>query len=300
MFAIQWALVVCNIISCLPAIPSFIFKIDSDKYHGAVSAFFNEGVMATIPEKDHPFIKLLFKFLFTGLAGLYILGIFAGFAAPAVWVGYAFAIGNFTRVLYIAVKYLDGDNWVKGGFSNQQIGRICIIQFVLGVVIAGCTFLSSTNAEYQAFADEMAEAAEAKWDTDGFYCKLIFGMGIFFVVFQIPPVIAPGFALKQFQPVEEKQATDKQSLIILDFIMGFQALSILMTQALVAVFVWFMPSVDGLALWCLLFYTLYYPIFVFNPVILGGDFYGMDKVPMLIFLIMNVFLGGASLLALFG
>ena len=59
-------------------------------------------------------------------------------------------------------------------------------------------------------------------------------MGIFFTVFQMPPVLAPAFALKQFQPVEEKQATDKGSLAVLDFVFAFQGLSILMTQALVA------------------------------------------------------------------
>lgn len=293
MFAIQWALVVCNLISCIPAIPAFIYNVRTDKFDEATKAFFSG--YDTIPSKDLPIIKLLFKFLFIGLAGIYILGIFAGFYAPAVEVGYAFAIGNFVRVGYIVYKYFQpGDVWVMSGISNQQVGKICIIQVVLGVVIAGCTFLSSMDDDYQAFAAEMASAAAEKWDEDGAYCKVIFGMGVFFTIFQLPPVLAPGMAIKQFQPVEEKQATDKQSVLVVEFVMAFQALSILLTQALVAVFVWYMPSVTGLAIWCVIFYTLYYPIFVFCPVLLEADYYGMDRLPMMIFLIMNVFLGGMS------
>lgn len=298
MFAIQWALVVCNCISCIPAIPAFLYKVDSDKFHVSVAAFFGEGGMPL--EKDQPIIKLLFKFLFYGLTGIYVLGIFAGFYAPAVIVGYAFAIGNLARVGYIGIKYLDAETWAMGNFSKKQIGLICAVQLTLGVIIATCTFISSGNEEYQAFAADMAADAEAKWDEEGFYCKLIFGAGIFFTVFQMPPVIAPGFAIKQFQPVEEKQATDKGSVAVVDFVFAFQALTILMTQALVATFIWFAPSPFGIAVWCLVFYVLYYPILVFCPVILNADYYGMDPVPMLVFLIMNVLLGGASLLIVFG
>jgi len=296
MFAIQWALVICNVVSCLPAIPAFIYPIDSEKFHDAVGRFF-DGSMPL--EKDQPIIKLLFRFLFYGLTGIYVLGIFAGFYAPAVWVGYAFAIGNFLRVAFIGIKYADAETWALGNFSKKQIGLICIIQTVLGLVIAGCTFLSSTNEEYLAFAEEMADAAEAKWGTDGFFCKLIFGAGIFFTVFQLPPVLAPAMAFKQFQPVEAKQATDKGSIAVIDFVFAFQALTILMTQALVATFVWYAPAVEGLALWCFLFYVFYYPALVFCPVILKFDYYGMDPIPMLVFLIMNGLLGGVALDAYF-
>jgi hypothetical protein len=296
MFAIQWALIVCNVISCLPGIPAYIYGVKSEKFHAAVERFFE-----TMPlEVDQPIIKLLFKFLFIGLAGIYFLGIFAGIYAPAVWVGYAFAIGNLMRVGFIGVKYLDAEKWAYGAYSAKQIGIICAIQLTLGLIIGGCTLMSSMDDEYQAFAAEMAESAAAKWETDGVYCKTIFGAAIFFTVFQIPPVLMPTFALTQFQPVEEKQPKDKGSLAVVDFVFAFQALSILMTQALVAVFVWFMPSVDGIAMWCMIFYTLYYPIYVFCPVLLTADEYGMDRLPMMIFLIMNVFLGGMSCLALFG
>lgn len=298
MFAIQWALVVCNTISLAPAIPAFIYKVDSDKFHTSVSAFFNDGGLP--PEKDQPIIKLLFKFLFVGLAGIYFLGIFAGLYAPAVEVGYAFAIGNLVRVSYIAVKYFDTNTWILGNFSPKQIGTICAIQTVLGLIIAGCTLKSSMDEEYQAFAADMAADAASKWEEDPFFCKMIFGAGIFFTVFQMPPVLMPAFAIKQFQPVEAKQATDKGSLAVIDFVFAFQALSILMTQALVATFVWFAPSAFGIAVWCLVFYVLYYPIFVFIPVILEADYYGMDRVPMVVFMIMNVFLGGLASDAVFG
>lgn len=298
MFAIQWALIVCNVISCIPGIPAFIYAVDSEKFHASVSAFFAEGAMPL--EKDQPIIKLLFKFLFIGLAGIYVLGIFAGFYAPAVAVGYAFATGNLLRVAFIAAKYFQTESWAMGGYSDKQIGRICAIQLTLGLIIGGCTLLSSMNEEYQAFAADLAADAATKWETDGLYCKVIFGMGVFFTVFQLPPVLMPSFAWKQFQPVVEKQPTDKGSLAVVDFIFAFQALSILMTQALVATFVWFAPSVDGIGIWWTIFGTLYYPIFVFNPVILTADYYGMDRLPMIVFLMINVFLGGMSALAVFG
>lgn len=298
MFAIQWALIVCNAISCLPAIPAFIYKIDSDKFHDSVSAFFAEGGMPSA--KDQPVIKLIFRFLFISLVGIYVLGIFAGIYAPAVVVGYAFATGNLFRVVYIGVKYLDTNTWVLGGFSNQQIGRICVIQLVLGIVIAVCTLVSSQNAEYQAFAADMAANAAAKWGDEAFILKMIFGAGIFFTIFQAPPVIAPDFAWKQFQPVVEKQATDKGAIAAINFAFAFQALAILMTQALVAIFVWYAPSAYGISVWCLIFYTLYYPIFVFIPSIMDADQYGMDRLPFIVFMILNVFLGGLAAVAVFG
>jgi len=290
MFAIQWALIVCNVISCLPAIPAFIYHVDSDKFHESVSAFFNEGGMPSA--KDQPVIKLLFKLLFIGLTGIYVLGIFAGV--------YAFATGNLLRVAYIAIKYFDTNTWVLGNFSDQQIGRICILQAVLGLVIALCTYMSSQDDEYQAFAAEMAADAVAKWDDDGFILKMIFGAGIFFTIFQAPPVLAPDVAWKQFQPVESMQPTDKGSIAVINFVFAFQGLSILMTQALVATFVWFAPSAYGICVWCLVFYTLYYPIFVFTPTIVDADKYGMDRLPFVVFTILNVFLGGIAAVAVFG
>jgi hypothetical protein len=51
---------------------------------------------------------------------------------------------------------------------------------------------------------------------------------------------------------------------------------------------------------CLIFYTLYYPIFVFIPSIMDADQYGMDRLPFIVFMILNVFLGGLAAVAVFG
>ena len=40
MFAIQWALVVCNLISCVTTIPSLLFPVDSEKFVGFSNKFF--------------------------------------------------------------------------------------------------------------------------------------------------------------------------------------------------------------------------------------------------------------------
>ena len=81
--------------------------------------------------------------------------------------------------------------------------------------------------------------------------------------------------------------------------MGFQQLAVLMIQLFGAVMIWYMPTIDGIAIYwmCAAAYFTGY-IFFFN--ILFADDYGFDRVPMVVFLILNTFVAGASFLAYFG
>ena len=176
---------------------------------------------------------------------------------------------------------------------------ILVIQSVLGLVILGCTYLSSGNEEYQAYAADMAVNAVAKWDTDAFYIKFILGIHAFFTLTGLPGLLAPGFAIKQYITVESKLPSDKSGQLILEFLMGFQQLAILMIQIFGAVMMWYMyaPSIDVIALYWQptgLFFIV--TIFCYN--ILNADDYGFDRTPMLVFFFLNAFTMGVSLMAL--
>jgi hypothetical protein len=79
---------------------------------------------------------------------------------------------------------------------------------------------------------------------------------------------------------------------------GFQQLAVVMIQIFGGVMLWYGPSIDGIAIFWMFaaaFFTLI--IFCFN--ILYADDYGFDRIPMLVFLILNVFVAGASFMALY-
>ena len=158
MFAISYALIICNVLSCIPSLPAVIFTVDGDKFHASMVRFFDK-----MPnEMDQPLLKLLMKFQFGGLTFLYLLGAFAGYFCPTVIIGYMFAGGNFARVAFLLIKMADSEKWA--GRVNQD-----------GQPISSADSSSSSSptvlpldedAEYQAYAASMAADAEAKWGTD--------------------------------------------------------------------------------------------------------------------------------------
>ena len=55
MFAIQFALILCNCISMIPAVPAIINSVDSDKFHTTTATFFNTMPLAAdLPLLSHP------------------------------------------------------------------------------------------------------------------------------------------------------------------------------------------------------------------------------------------------------
>ena len=116
LFAIQWALVVCNVISSLTAIPGVVFGVETDQFHSSMERFFDRMPAAS----DQKLLKLMMKFLFGGLLFVYILGIFAAFYCPTVIIGYMFGAGDFLRVALILVWiYADAEKYAMTGFGNQ-------------------------------------------------------------------------------------------------------------------------------------------------------------------------------------
>ena len=90
----------------------------------------------------------------------------------------------------------------------------------------------------------------------------------------------------------------KESNIVLEFSMGFQQLAVLMIQAFGAVMLWYSPSIDGLATFWLCAVP-YFTVLIFCFNIIHADKYGFDRVPMLVFMSLNLFVMGASFMALF-
>ena len=83
MFAISYALIIANILSCIPSLPAVLFPVDGEKFHATMERFFDK-----MPnEMDQPLLKLLMKFQFGGLTFLYLLGAFAGYFCPTVIIG---------------------------------------------------------------------------------------------------------------------------------------------------------------------------------------------------------------------
>merc|ERR1719453_1064927 len=184
----------------------------------------------------------MMKFQFGALFALYVLGIFAGIWCATPLIGYTFAAGNFVRVLYFAFNiYGDAEKMAMSGMNAKQLNIILIVQSVLGVVIAVCTYLSSQDADYQTWLAGAEADAVSKWDTYGFYCTFLLVAHGFFMLTSIPGVLAPSMAIKQYVPVEGKLPTEKGAVIVLEFVMGFQQLGILMLQAFGAVMIWYSP-----------------------------------------------------------
>ena len=249
-----------------------------------------------MPTSDLPLLKLMMKFLFGALLFVYILGICAGIYCPTPEIGYMFGIGNFLRVGYILMWMSNAEQWAMMGMGGG-LKIVLIVQSVLGAIILACTFISSGNAEYQSYAADMATDAAAKWATDGFYSKFILGIHSFFTLTGIPGLLAPGFAIKQYIPVDSKRPTDKVNNLSLEFLMGFQQLAVLMIQIFGAIMILYSPSIDVVALYWLptgLFFII--TIFCYN--ILNAEAYGFDIAPMLVFFFLNAFTMGVSFAAL--
>ena len=295
MFAIQYALIICNAVSCLPALPAIIHAVDSDKFHTGMEKFF-----ATMPNaQDQPLLKLMMKFQFGALSMVYVLGIFAGIYCPTVLVGYMFATGNVVRIAYFLFQmYGDATRWAMAGFNAQQLNKILILQALLGAAMFACTYISSANADYQAFVGTMADSAAAKMDTDRAYIIFICSVNGFFMLTTLPGILAPGFAIKNYITVEAKLPVDKGANTVMEFTMGFQQLALFLQLGFGIVMLYAAPSIDVIALfWCLA--SAFYVTTVFFYNILNAEAYGFDRMPMLVFLTLNVFTAGVSFMALF-
>ena len=128
MFAIGWALVVSNVISCIPTIPAIVFPVNSEKFESYAAKFFDKMPSA----QDLPLLNLMMKFQFGALFALYVLGVFAGIYCPTTLIGYMFAAGNLVHVLYFGFNiYGDAEKMAMSGMSAKQLNIILIVQSVL-------------------------------------------------------------------------------------------------------------------------------------------------------------------------
>lgn len=183
------------------------------------------------------------------------------------------------------------------GMAVKQLNIILGVQFAMGVVVAVCTYISSQDADYQTWLAGAAEDAVGKWDEYGFYLTFLLSAHGFFTLTSIPGVLAPTMAIKQYIPVEGKLPVEKSGAIILEFVMQFQQLVILMLQIFGGVMLWYSPVIDPLALFWIVFGGVYFTVIIFAHNIIKADEYGFDRLPMIIFMVLNTVVAGVSLQA---
>jgi len=296
MFAIQLGLIIANAISCIPAVPAVFLPVGGDSYYKYAERFFDKMPSA----QDLPLLLLMMKFQFTALLAVYCLGIFAGIWCATPLIGYMFAIGNLVRVIFFGYYiYGDAEKIAMSGMNVKQLNIILIVQTVMGIVIAVCTYISSQDDEYQTWLSSAQADAVGKWDEYGFYMKFLLIMHGFFTLTSLPGVIAPKMAIAQYIPVESKLPTEKSSWIVLEFVMQFQQVVILMLNVFGGVMLWYSPVIDPVALFWIVFGGVYFTVIIFSFNILNADAYGFDRLPMIIFMVLNSIVAGVSLQAYF-
>ena len=288
MYAIQWGLIISGCISSVPALQATLMP---DK---SIRKF-----MDVLPSP--PFMKLLTLMHFNqffGLLMVYALSVFCAIFCPLVVIGYMFAVGNMVRVVYImALIAVKGEQWETSGFSKKTVVMICVIQTVLGAVIAACTYASSIDPEYLEYEASLKATAGEKFEEDKPYVYLIYAIGGLFSLTQIPGFISPATVLTQYITDKTKMPSDPKDKYALEFSTGFQQFVLAMFQIFTLAILTLAPSTFVVALvWTIAGFTNI-PIFIFN--IVNAEDYGFDKMPMLIFMSIIAFVSGASFMTLF-
>ena len=287
MFAIQWGLIISGCISSIPALQAIIAPGKSLR-----------TLQDVLPSPSAMKIITLMQFnLFFALGWVYALSIFCAFFCPLISIGYMFATGNMVRVIYIMVQISFDKRWETSNFSKKGIITICIIQTILGVAIAACTYASSIDPEYLEYEASLKATAGEKFEEDKPYVYLIYAIGGLFSLTQIPGFISPATVLTQYITDKTKMPSDPKDKYALEFSTGFQQFVLAMFQVFTLAILTLAPSTFVVALvWTIAGFTNI-PIFIFN--IVNAEDYGFDKMPMLIFMSIIPFVSGASFMTLF-
>ena len=285
MYAIQWGLIISGCISSIPALQATLMP---DK---SIRKF-----MDVLPSPS--FMKLLTLMHFNqffGLLMVYALSIFCAIFCPLVPIGYMFAVGNMVRVVYImALIAVKGEQWETSGFKKKTVVMICVIQTVLGAVIAACTYASSVDPAYLEYESSLKATAGDKKTA---YIYLVYGVSGLFAITQIPGFIAPGEVIKQYITNPKKMPSEAADKFALEFTVGFQQLILSMMQAFIVIIAALAPSTFVIALLWTILGSTNIPIFIFN--IVNAEDYGFDLMPMCVFMTIIVFTTGASFISMF-
>lgn len=286
-FAIQWGLVVSALISSITAVRGVV------KTQDTMAQFFGE----TFP------VGLIFEWntrmQFLSLLVIYALNIFVAVWCPLPVLGYMLAGGNLVRVVYVLSYAFSPEKLALMGMPSdaKMLKIICGLQVVLGLVIAGCTYLSSQNADYVAYADGLsAAAADADFGSFTYFVYVFCGIGI---LSRLPSIVKPRLGMARFMARgEEGLPADKGKLTVLEFTFGFQAINFFLTWSFLLVVLYYTPTIVPVAGFlagvCLTFMPM------MGGTIIDAQEMGFGYPQLIFFLSLIGVMFGASLLTLTG
>ena len=285
MYAIQWGLIISALISSITGIsgvantPATLERFFGPSYPTGALFTWN------------------FKMQFMSLLVVYSLNFFVAIWCPFTTLGYMLGAGNMVRVAYIFFVYMiDAEKMAHLGMqeNGKMLKVICAIQTVLAVVIFGCTYVSSTNVEYNSFADGLAASAvSADFGAFTYFVYVFAGIGI---LGRIPQLINPIQGAERFMAEGKSLPSDKGEQTMLEFAVGFTALNYITIWAFVLGLTFVVPGVTPIALFMAIVCGAF--VFVMGKTIIDIDDYGFNIRPMLFFLVLISVMFGASVLAL--
>ena len=287
MYAIQWGLIISALISSITGIsgvantPATLERFFGPSYPTGALFTWN------------------FKMQFMSLLVVYSLNFFVAIWCPFTTLGYMLGAGNMVRVAYIFFVYMiDAEKMAHLGMqeNGKMLKVICAIQTVLAVVIFGCTYVSSTNVEYNSFADGLAASAvSADFGAFTYFVYVFAGIGI---LGRIPQLINPKAGMARFmKDGEAGLPSDKGEITMLEFSVGFTAVNFLLVWTFTLSILFYTPTSVPIALFLLAISLMFIPFIA--STIIGAAETGFALPPMLFFLILISTNFGAALMELF-
>lgn len=285
IFAIQYGLVVSALISSITAF-SGVFKT-TDTMERFFGPSFPSGGL---------FLWNM-KMQFLSLLVCYGLNIIVAVWAPFTTLAYLLAVGNMVRVAFVLSYALDAEKIALMGMAEngKMLKVICVLQTVLAVVIAGCTYVSSTNADYVAYTSGLAAtAASADFGPYTYFVYVFAGIGI---LGRAPQVIKPIAGMARFMAGgEDALPSDKGELTILTFAFTFTAVNFLLVWSLTLVIFAFVPTITPIATFMTAVSLIFLPM-MFSTILNAADT-GFGIPQLLFFLCLISIMLGSSLLTL--
>lgn len=281
----QWGLVVS---ACLSSITAVRGLADGQ---GTMVQFFGENFpVGAIFEWN-------MKMQFLSLLVMYSLNIIVAAWCPIPILAYLLAAGYFIRIGFVLSFALNAEKVALMGMSEngKLLKIICVIQAVLGAVIAGCTYLSSQDDSYMAYvAGISSAAADAEFGT---YLYFVYVFGAIGILGRIPQIINVRTGMARFMAKGEGGLpTDKGKMTVLEFSFGFTAVNFLLTWSFVIFMMSYIPNVAPVAT----FMTAIGVVFIAQMARTLTEIadLGFALPPMIFFVVLISTMFGASLLAL--
>jgi len=287
MFAIQWGLIISCILSSITGI-SGVFNPEA-----TMDRFFGEGLAPS-----GPIFSVNFRMLFASLIFLYSLNLLIAVYCPFVSLAYMLCAGNMIRVFYIVLVYMVNPEkmallaFAEGG---KMLKLICVVQTVLAIVIGVCAYISSGDADYIAYAAELAAAAS---DADfGPYTYFVYTICFIGMLTRLSQIFKPTDGIARLLANgKDDLPSDKGDLVRLEFAAGFYALNLVMLWVFVIAMLYLTPVLTPVVYFFTGLCGLVVVLMAYAVV--NAAELRMAVLPLAIFLAIISIMFGASVLAL--